>query len=1369
MSRLTWRIRLLATCVVLTCIAFVQSPGLIAADTKLDLTQDPGPFLSRALHLWNSQTYFGDLQDQAYGYLFPVGPFFWFGRAVNLAPWIVQRAWWALLLCTAFLGVVRLARVLGLASAPGRWIAALAFALSPRVMTTFGPISVETLPYVLTPWMLLPLVTLRPGRSVRRAAALSALAVLLMGGINASATAAAAALGLLWILLEGPRAVRVRLALAWVGCVTLATAWILAPLLILGRFAPPFLDWIESAATTTSITDGSAALRGVTDWVAYIAGATGPQWPAGWTLVNERLLVVGTVGTACAGVLGLALRRVPHRRFLVAALLGGLVVMVAGHVSVAGPWADGVAAPLVRSLLDGALAPLRNVHKFDVWMRLPLSLGVGWTASVALEHSRRRRTANANPAGTDVRSWLPPASTWLAALVVLAVGLVALPALRGDLTTGRTFLSVPGYWQDAAAWLSSNDARGRALVVPGAPFGTYLWGTTEDEPLQPLSSSPWAVRSAVPLSSAGNIRALDAVQGLLSDGRGDPHLADFLTRMGVTYVVVRNDLDVTGAGAPRPSFVHQALDQSGGFELSRYFGPILNGPNSDNLVVDGGVDAAYPAVEIYRVTSTAADTRVTLRDLSSVDVLDGEPEGLLGAVALPDEAAHVVVRSGDVPAGVPVRLTISSDSGRRTEVDFGRSTDNRSRTLAPGDPWSRPRRAHDYAVVPLQPPPVTSFPGDITLTASSSRGDASSAALDPAAGPWNAVDKVASTSWFPRPFASGDAWWEVDRPTAFGLVGARAVISALPGTTPQSLVVRVTTDRGSRDLVASVTTGAVVIPSDLGPTTRLRLTFVGLALPLGQAFGLSEVTVPRLDTSRTLELPGVAGDTGAALSLAVRSGSRSACVARRPVACDPELARSGEEASGLDRTVTTGGLTGPASLTVTPRGGAALDALLDPAGPAARATASSTVADDPAARPQSALDGDSMTSWMADPADRNPALRVALPAPTTISWLRILESTGFASSRPLSVTVGVGDRHYVVLIDRDGYLRFPATVTSAVELRFTQSDPVLSRSSVTGASSVMPVGVTELVLGEADRWKVPVPRSSVVEVPCGSGPTVLVDGRVAVQTQLASSVGAILDGAPATARSCGSPRLGPGTHRVTTASSSTFDVTAVAWSSGEAAAGRTAPGATVLDWTATSRTVEIPTSASARMLELSENANAGWTATLDGTALTPARVDGWRQAWVVPAGSGGVVRLEFAPDRTYRAGLLAGAVAVLILLALALAPVRRHRTWVAAPARPIGTGPRVLVLVAVSVASLGVVGLVGAGLAFGLTRRTGARAVVAGAAVVITALAAVLGPWPAINSWSPAMQLISALITAAGAGMVVGALVAPTTGRRGPR
>jgi arabinofuranan 3-O-arabinosyltransferase len=92
----------------------------------------------------------------------------------------------------------------------------------------------------------------------------------------------------------------------------------------------------------------------------------------------------------------------------------------------------------------------------------------------------------------------------------------------------------------------------------------------------------------------------------------------------------------------------------------------------------------------------------------------------------------------------------------------------------------------------------------------------------------------------------------------------------------------------------------------------------------------------------------------------------------------------------------------------------------------------------------------------------------------------------------------------------------------------------------------------------------------------------------------------------------------------------------------------------VIDWGATSRAVEVGASESLRILETTENANAGWTATWEGKELESVRVDGWRQGWIVPPGAGGFISLEFPAQRLYLGGLLAGLLAAIVLMAMAL-------------------------------------------------------------------------------------------------------------------
>ena len=190
-------------------LTFAQSPGKISPDTKLDLTANPLRFLARAFNLWNSELPFGQAQNQAYGYLFPHGAFFLAGDVLGLPGWVTQRLWWALLLTVGFWGLLRVAEALGIGTPTSRVIAAAAFALSPRVLTTLGAISSETLPMMLAPWVLLPVILALRGAagaatssssrgSVRMLAARSALAIALMGAVNAVATLTGCLAAVIW-------------------------------------------------------------------------------------------------------------------------------------------------------------------------------------------------------------------------------------------------------------------------------------------------------------------------------------------------------------------------------------------------------------------------------------------------------------------------------------------------------------------------------------------------------------------------------------------------------------------------------------------------------------------------------------------------------------------------------------------------------------------------------------------------------------------------------------------------------------------------------------------------------------------------------------------------------------------------------------------------------------------------------------------------------------------------------------------------------------------------------------------------------------------------------------------------------------------
>ena len=187
---------------------------------------------------------------------------------------------------------------------------------------------------------------------------------------------------------RGPR--RWRLLGWWTLFTMLATAWWWLPLLLLGRYSVPFLDYIENATITTVPTDLARTLVGESDWVAYFAGI---DFQAGQQLVSTPFLMLDAAVVVALGLVGIALRDNPHRRFLTLGLLTGLVLVGFGY---AGDLSGFFAADRAEAL-DGVLAPLRNLHKFDVVLRIPLVLGLAHAMAVLPKLLRSPGVARRQP------------------------------------------------------------------------------------------------------------------------------------------------------------------------------------------------------------------------------------------------------------------------------------------------------------------------------------------------------------------------------------------------------------------------------------------------------------------------------------------------------------------------------------------------------------------------------------------------------------------------------------------------------------------------------------------------------------------------------------------------------------------------------------------------------------------------------------------------------------------------------------------------------------------------------------------------------------------------------------------------------------
>ncbi|HMJ96138.1 MAG TPA: alpha-(1-_3)-arabinofuranosyltransferase family protein, partial [Thermoleophilaceae bacterium] len=238
-------------------LAFLQRPGDTYSDTRLELSVDPGLFLSRVGDVWSSTTDLGHVQSgQFVGYLFPMGPWFAAADALGIAMWVAQRVWLGLLLALAAWGVVRLMDELyrserGVAHV----VAGLLYLLNPYTVIFTSRGTVTLLAYAALPWLVLVAHRgLANPRGWRWPIGFALILTLAGGGVNAGVIAWALVAPAALLVYEAAvlgRSWRDVWSFAWrTGLLAaVASAWWAVPVLLQGPYGEEFLSFTEQPGT----------------------------------------------------------------------------------------------------------------------------------------------------------------------------------------------------------------------------------------------------------------------------------------------------------------------------------------------------------------------------------------------------------------------------------------------------------------------------------------------------------------------------------------------------------------------------------------------------------------------------------------------------------------------------------------------------------------------------------------------------------------------------------------------------------------------------------------------------------------------------------------------------------------------------------------------------------------------------------------------------------------------------------------------------------------------------------------------------------------------------------------------------------------
>ena len=937
---------------------------------------------------------------------------------------------------------------------------------------------------------------------------------------------------------------------------------------------------------------------------------------AGNDLLRQFYLPLNSGVVLLLGLAGLMHRGNRNRQFLVLSLALGLVMVTLGHTgSVQGWW-----GPELRVLLDGPLAPLRNVHKFDPVVRLPLVLGLAWTLEVATRPLRRRsedRAADPDRArATPLGSVLGRSNQIaLVAMALVVVAGASLPALVGRVEPAKATLAIPGYWTQTADWLEQRSGAGSALLLPGSAFADYVWGAPKDEPMQALASSRWAVRNVIPLTPPGNIRMLDAIESRMAQGWGSPGLPAALRRAGVRFLVVRNDL-TRSDDVPDPVLVHQALAASPGVERVAAFGPEVGGQGhltraGTRVLVSGGWQASYPAVEIFEVPGAGNRAEAA----STLPVVAGGPEDLPDLTDLGVLGDQPTRLAEDTPLDrAPDGPVVLTDGLRTRERFFGRLHDGDSAMLTPGDVRRSGNPVRDYLsagqerwATRIRLDGVRSISTSSSMSDSTTVGGAVTGRL-----PFAAVDGDPGTAWMSQPGKELPAWWQVDyrRPRSPGTV----TITGAPAADPAQAV-RVRTRAGASRAVDVGPGETRVVTLPAGETSWLRVEDAS-GVP-GRPLALSEVATAGVAARRSLVLPRLPATWGTPDTVVMRrlGDRRTGCVrVAADVRCVQGRDRAPEEPASMRRVVDLSGsaLYRP-QLVVTPRPGAALEALLQRRQPVVVSAGSAGVEDVRAAA-LAAVDGDAGTTWTADRSDLRPTLRLSWLGVRRVSGIALSVDPDAAARRPESVTLTWPGGTRRVTLNKSGAARFDPIRTDQLTVRVADAEPV-SDLGFDGTNSAVPVGISELRLTGVPFLPRSLPTRPV-RYPCGSGPPVRIGSQTwSTSVRAAPADLARSEAVPAELCSPSAARLVAGENQVVVGGAAAFAPDSLVLERlprAEASGGAGTPGAALVS-SAPARRVLRPGSG-ARYVGLRENANPGWHASQAGKALAPVVLDGWKRA-----------------------------------------------------------------------------------------------------------------------------------------------------------
>jgi arabinofuranan 3-O-arabinosyltransferase len=681
--------------VALSLYATLNSqPGRYVPDARLEHVVAPEQYLAREAYLWDDSRSLGN----------PISPFYFSPATAALQAaaaglgaqaWLIERLTHALYLSIAALGVILLLREFRPRIGLEHGVAAFVYAFSPFTSQFLLPSGIF-LYYALAPWFAwIALRGLREEDTWRWAAAF-ALAVAAGGAVNVAALGFAlipAALTALYFSVRERGGLEHLWRWIWrAGLLSLLTCS--ASIVVLSLSGPETsanLRTTESAEAVGRTSSWFESWRGLGFWLTYsFESPSGLLRPEATSYFTAPAAIVASFLAPLGALVALALGRWRPRILFGAMVLVSLVLMVGIHDG-SSPFGQLLSFSFDHSeIVQG----LRTTYKAGAGLMLGTAvlLGVGVASAVAA--ATRGPVSERQPRRAETRVRTYALGVVLPLVVTLGVVVASYPFWTERLYSKDGFRSIPRYWDQTFEYLGSQARPGRVLVFPGVSEERHRWGDVHDSLFDALSPLTPVMNRVLPQGTAESADLVAAIDEYVrSPGYVTGTLGPILSRLGVQWVLLQNDLDWQRTGISRPA-TYNSLRFDPGLRLVARFGRLGENTFSQDDLAAGLIgERALPPVELYKVVGAhspgprlAAGPPLLVEGggdswpaLAAAGLLEGPPVAYTGAMQ--DDFLRETLTSG-------ARLVVT-DGNRRRAMLAGTAHPTLSPTLAVGEPSDR--------------------------------------------------------------------------------------------------------------------------------------------------------------------------------------------------------------------------------------------------------------------------------------------------------------------------------------------------------------------------------------------------------------------------------------------------------------------------------------------------------------------------------------------------------------------------------------------------------------------------------------------------------------------------------------------------------